>query len=103
MHSHADRDKHVTIMLRNIKQDAISNFDKVSPRLFSNFGTTYDVFSVMHYDGKAFSKNGKETIVPKNLRFAKVIGQREGLSRGDIMRVNNMYECPAFDFTRLYG
>jgi hypothetical protein len=101
MHSHADRDKHVKIMFQNIKQDAISNFDKVSPRLFSNFGTTYDVFSVMHYDSKAFSKNGKETIAPRNLRFSKIIGQREGLSRGDITRVNNMYECPPFDFNRL--
>lgn len=102
MHSHAGRDKFVEIKFRNIKEDTISNFDKVDPSLFSNFGTEYDLFSVMHYDSKAFSKNGQETIVPRNRRFAKVIGQREGLSEGDIQRINNMYECSPFQFP-LYG
>lgn len=59
MHSHAGRDKFVKIEYKNIKQDALSNFDKVDPRLFSNFGTEYDLISVMHYDTKAFSKNGE--------------------------------------------
>lgn len=94
MHSHADRDRFVEIKYRNIQSNAVSNFDKVNPRLFSNFGTSYDLWSVMHYDGNAFSKNGEATIIPRNRRFAKVIGQREGLSRGDALRINNMYECP---------
>lgn len=102
MHSHAGRDQHVQIMFRNVKEDAKSNFDKVDPKLFSNFGTDYDLFSVMHYDTKAFSKNGKETIVPKNRRFAKVVGQREGLSKGDIQRINNMYECSPFQFGGIF-
>jgi Astacin (Peptidase family M12A) len=95
MHSSADRDRYVEIVYANIRPEAVSNFDRVNPKKFSNFGTEYDLFSVMHYDKKAFSKNGQDTIVPKNRRFAKVIGQRVGLSKDDVKRINNMYECAA--------
>lgn len=47
----------------------------------------------MHYNPKAFSKNGKETIVAKDATFNGKIGQRRGLSRGDAERINNMYGC----------
>lgn len=93
MHSHADRDKFVEVKWRNIQPDAISNFDKVDSEFYGNFGTPYDLYSVMHYDRDAFSKNGEDTIVPKNRRYKRIIGQRIGLSRGDIKRINNMYNC----------
>ncbi|CRL02609.1 CLUMA_CG015841, isoform A [Clunio marinus] len=93
MHSHVDRDDYVEIIYDNIKKNDISNFDKVDPELFSNFNTSYDLYSVMHYDKKAFSKNGKATIVPKDSRFRDFIGQRTGLSKGDVTRINNMYQC----------
>jgi Astacin (Peptidase family M12A) len=93
MHSSYDRDRYVHIDYNNIKRDSISQFDLVSPRVFSNFGTNYDLFSVMHYDKKAFSRNGLDTIVPRNRRFIKVIGQRQGMSRNDVRRLNNMYQC----------
>lgn len=93
MHSHADRNKFVDIKWGNIDNDAISNFDTVDPTKFSNFGTAYDLYSVMHYDKTAFSKNGQETIVPRNRRYRNIIGQRIGLSKGDAKRVNNMYKC----------
>lgn len=93
MHSHSQRDKYVEILYRNVKPETNVNFEKVSPRVFSNFGTDYDLWSVMHYHSTAFSKNGQDTIVPRNRRFSKVMGQREGLSKGDAQRINNMYEC----------
>jgi Astacin (Peptidase family M12A) len=93
MHSSADRDSHIQINYENIQQAALSNFDRVDPKKFSNFGTDYDLYSVMHYNGKAFSKNGKDTIVPKNRRYSKIIGQRTGLSINDVKRINNMYNC----------
>lgn len=93
MHSHAERDKYIEIMWENINPKTIPNFDKVDPRKFSNFGTGYDLYSVMHYDSMAFSKNHKPTIVPKNRRYKNVIGQRVGLSVGDAARLNNMYKC----------
>lgn len=93
MHSSADRDNYVNINYNNIRSDSVSNFDLDDPRVFSNFGTKYDLYSVMHYDKKAFSKNGKETIIPRNRRFSKVIGQRVGMSKNDVKRINNMYRC----------
>lgn len=93
MHSHADRDKYVDIKWENIQQDAISNFDTVDPEKFSNFETPYDLYSVMHYDKTSFSKNGKDTILPRNRRYKRIIGQRIGLSIGDVKRINNMYKC----------
>lgn len=93
MHSHSDRDKFVDIKWNNIQSDAISNFDKVDPEKFSNFETPYDLYSLMHYDKRAFTKNGRETIVPKDRRYRNVIGQREGLSVGDRQRIINMYKC----------
>lgn len=47
----------------------------------------------MHYNPKAFSKNGEFTIVPKDLTFKDKIGQRRGLSPGDAQRIKNMYGC----------
>lgn len=47
----------------------------------------------MHYGHSGFSKNGGYTIVPKNNAFINVIGQRGGLSDGDIRRINSKYNC----------
>jgi len=93
MHSHSDRDDFVKINWENIQAGVSRNFDKVSKSLFGNFGTSYDLVSVMHYGSKSFSKNGKHTIVPKNLAYLDKIGQRIGLSQGDVDRINNMYKC----------
>ncbi|KAG5668445.1 hypothetical protein PVAND_016385 [Polypedilum vanderplanki] len=93
MHSHSDRDKYVTIVWNNIDRKAYNNFEKNDPRKFSNFGTDYDFYSVMHYNPTAFSSNGKRTIVPKIEKYRNVIGQRVGLSEGDAQRINNMYNC----------
>ena len=48
----------------------------------------YDYGSIMHYPATAFSKNGQPTIVTKN---GATIGQRQGLSPGDIAAVQSMY------------
>ena len=48
----------------------------------------YDYDSIMHYPRWAFSKNGKDTIVPHG---DQIIGQRSSLSEGDIAAVEYMY------------
>jgi len=93
MHSSPDRDNFVTIQTQNINPSAISNFRATSSSSYWNFGTTYDYNSIMHYGNKAFSRNGGYTMITKDQRYFSKIGQRNGLSVGDIARINNMYKC----------
>jgi len=84
--SRSDRDAFVTINFDNIDPAAISNFnqrisdgDDVGP---------YDYGSIMHYPRTAFSINGLDTIVPTDPTAS--IGQRTGLSSGDIVAANSI-------------
>lgn len=90
MHNRPDRDKYVKIMWKNIAPQWFSEFDKVNPSNFNHLGTPYDYQSIMHYGATAFTKNGGITILTKN---GEEIGQRFGLSKGDIRRINNKYKC----------
>ncbi|XP_050434322.1 uncharacterized protein LOC126841740 [Adelges cooleyi] len=85
-----NRDEYITVHDENIDKDAISNFNKYSEVLVNDFGVSYDYGSVMHYSRKAFSTNGKDTIVPKKPDV--VIGQRVGMSIKDLEKVNKMYK-----------
>lgn len=103
MQNHIDRDNFVQINKENIKKKQRHNFKKVSLGEFGDFGTNYDYLSVMHYNSKAFHKNGEDTIVVsaknssglKRLDYllTKMIGQQKNLSKGDITRINRMYKC----------
>ncbi|CAO1441915.1 unnamed protein product [Diamesa hyperborea] len=94
MQSHTDRDNYVKIIFENIPGgQRNNNFQKYGSHLINNFDTPYDYTSVMHYPKNAFGKKGRNTIVPHNKKFLNVIGQRNGMSSGDIIRINNMYQC----------
>jgi hypothetical protein len=84
--SREDRDAFVTIQWANIIPSAVNNFaqhitdgDDVG---------AYDYGSIMHYPRNAFSANGQDTIVPTDP--SAVIGQRDGLSPGDIAAANSV-------------
>ena len=51
----------------------------------------------MHYRRFAFSKNGLPTIVPK--QSGVILGQRNGLSAGDIAAVHHMYRTTHLNLT----
>ena len=86
--SREDRDTFVTINWVNIQSGTEHNFNQhISDG--DDVGA-YDYGSIMHYPRDAFSKNGQPTIVPTNA--TAVIGQRTGLSAGDIAAANSM--CP---------
>jgi hypothetical protein len=94
--SREDRDAFVTIRWANIKAGHEHNFnqhiadgDDVGP---------YDYGSIMHYPRTAFSSSGQDTIVPT--QDGVQIGQRSGLSAGDVAAVTWMY--PALEPTRTW-
>jgi choriolysin H len=93
MQTHTARDDYVTVNFENISPSYASNFVKRNPRYWGNFGTPYDLLSVMHYRRKAFSINGLDTIVPRDISFIDKIGRLPDLSAGDIERIKNMYQC----------
>ncbi|XP_070505760.1 zinc metalloproteinase nas-4-like [Chironomus tepperi] len=89
-----DRDTYVTIRKDNIQNDKYINFEKLSPEEEDNLGTKYDYKSVLHYSPYSFSKNGQPTIETKGApSTSDQMGQREGLSSSDILKINRMYNC----------
>ena len=83
--SREDRDQFVTMHWDNIKEDKEHNFNQhISD---GDDVLEYDYGSIMHYPRAAFSTNG-DTITPPD---GVAIGQRLGLSDGDIAAVVYMY------------
>lgn len=87
--SSSDRDEYVEIVWENISDGHESNFNKYNDSYVTNYGTSYDYESIMHYSAKAFSKNGNDTIVA--LRNVTTLGQRNGFTDKDISKLNQMY------------
>ncbi|MEM1256347.1 MAG: Dot/Icm T4SS effector Zinc-dependent metalloprotease LegP [Cyanobacteria bacterium P01_H01_bin.21] len=86
--SREDRDRHIKIHWDNIKSDHAHNFSQ-----HINDGDDhgpYDYASIMHYHATAFAKDrNKPTITP--IISSKHIGQRQGLSAGDIATIRTLY------------
>ena len=86
--SREDRDLFVTIHWENIQAGMAAQFNQHITD-GDDLGA-YDYGSIMHYARTAFSKNGQDTITPDQPANAQ-IGQRNGLSAGDIAAVHEMY------------
>lgn len=85
--SRADRDLFVKIVWNKIQSNAIHNFDQhitdgddIGP---------YDYGSIMHYPRTAFTTDGSDTVIPVDPPTAQ-IGQRNGLSPGDVAAANSL-------------
>jgi hypothetical protein len=88
--SREDRDTFVRIEWANINPAAQHNFTQHIAD-GEDLGP-YDYGSIMHYPPTAFSINGQPTIVAlQPLPSGVVMGQRNGLSQGDIDGVHAMY------------
>jgi len=85
--SRADREKFIEVVWGNIIPSTSHNFDQhvVDGIDLGN----YDYGSIMHYPVDAFSKNGQNTLRPKQHTDAH-IGQRDGLSTGDIAAIQHL-------------
>jgi len=86
--SRSDRGTHVNIHLDNVEEGREGNFNK-RPNDGDDYGA-YDYDSIMHYSKRAFSKNGLDTITTKPIAGIP-IGQRAGLSPGDINAAHSIY------------
>lgn len=85
--SRSDRDTFIKVVDANINVNAKFNF-RIQIQGATDLGD-YDYASIMHYSSKAFSINNQPTIVP--LQPGAVIGQRNGLSKGDVESVKKLY------------
>lgn len=85
--SREDRDSFITVNWQNITPGQEHNFNQHITD-GDDIGA-YDYGSIMHYGMYAFSRNGQPTIVPK--QTGVTIGQRNGLSAGDIAAVHHLY------------
>ncbi|XP_016113516.1 high choriolytic enzyme 1-like [Sinocyclocheilus grahami] len=86
----SDRDEYVKINWENMSPDMAYNFQKQNT---NNQKTPYDYGSIMHYGRTAFSiQPGLETITPIPDETVE-IGQRQGMSNTDILRINKLYGC----------
>jgi len=85
--SREDRDLFVTINWQNIQAGMAAQFNQHITD-GDDLGA-YEYGSIMHYPRTAFSKNGQDTITPTDPNAQ--IGQRNGLSAGDLAAVRAMY------------
>lgn len=90
--SREDRDTFVTIQWQNIIPGFEANFNQHITD--GDDVGNYDYGSIMHYPRDAFSVNGQDTIVPT--QPGAQIGQRNGLSAGDIAAANVLCQAPYF-------
>lgn len=87
-HTRPDRDAYVRVNYPNIKRCKVGNFDK-KPAASTISSRGYDYGSIMHYSRTAFTSNGRPTI--EVIRPDIEIGQRDGLSAGDIEMITSIY------------
>ncbi|XP_019762656.1 tolloid-like protein 1 isoform X1 [Dendroctonus ponderosae] len=97
-HTRPDRDNYVQVFEENIMKGQQTNFNKLPTDQVTSLGQKYDYNSIMHYARNTYSINGfSDTIQPIGIPLgmkAPEIGQRVGLSAGDIEQTLILYNCP---------
>uniref|UniRef100_A0A0N5A5P0 Zinc metalloproteinase n=1 Tax=Parastrongyloides trichosuri TaxID=131310 RepID=A0A0N5A5P0_PARTI len=89
--SRSDRDNFLEIHNENYTPDKATNFYRYGYGTVENYGIIYDYGSVMQYNGKSFSSNGLDTMVPKMSFFNYAMGQSVGYTHYDLKLLNNYY------------
>lgn len=91
-----DRNQYVCILADNIEDGQEGNF-AICKAGYQGVG--YDYASIMHLRTTAYSDDEEFTIEVVNkdeyvAQGSPKLGNREGLSRGDILKANRFYNCP---------
>jgi len=68
-------------------------FDKYSYVTIDKIGKDYDFQSIMHYDRKAFTKNGLDTISRIDKPDENFGMPQKTMSPQDIVELNALYDC----------
>ena len=94
-HTRRDRDHYVRIDFTNVQPSFIHNFEQMGGD--DPVNGAYDYDSIMHYNSWAFALDrSKPTVVPIDSsgrpRADVIIGQRSGLSDGDIASIASLYD-----------
>ncbi|KAL1243697.1 Zinc metalloproteinase nas-6 [Trichinella spiralis] len=93
--SRTDRDDFIIIRAENVIPSMVGQFRKIELPYVDFLDEKYDYYSIMHYDSKAFSRNGENTIEAIEPKMTEVIGKALELSASDIRKLNKLYECTA--------
>ena len=94
-HQRWDRDKYINIVWENVNPRKIAQFYKYN---FDTYGVEYDLASIMQYSLNFFSRDGivNSMEVRDNVTHSvAVIGRQLRPSKGDLTRLNRMYNCPS--------
>lgn len=91
IHIGADRDDYIKILWDNVLPDKKKKFAIKND--LQDLDVEYDYSSLMHYSEYAYSKNGEKTIIPLKDLNGATLGQRNHLSKKDILKVNRLYDC----------
>jgi hypothetical protein len=86
-HSRIDRDNYIKINMENIENEHESKFVIYNGETFLS---PYDIYSIMHYDSYAFSKNGLPTIEAINPSIGMLDGSEE-MTINDAQMIRNLY------------
>ncbi|XP_064638104.1 protein draper-like isoform X2 [Lineus longissimus] len=94
-HQLPERDRFIKINWNNVNQAFNDAFSTYKDSELVRFGIPYDLSSVMHYEVKAFSQTGGQTIIPRDRSKEPWIGNVwiSQMSFTDVMIVNKMYKC----------
>lgn len=89
-HQRSDRDNYVTIFLENVDPNQQNNFTLITQTI--NY-TPYDFLSIMHYERRAFSTNGQNTIEPRPeyMQYLDIMGRVSTLSDFDREAMRKLY------------
>lgn len=92
-HMRYDRDSYLRIKWQNIVPSMFDQFEKI-PVTEYRPAHKFDYNSIMIYGSKAFSKNGKDTMVPKNRKMSIYESHfKKKLSSADKTNINSLYDC----------
>jgi uncharacterized protein (TIGR03437 family) len=87
----ADRNRFITVLYENIDKAYIFNYDQAG-LAGADLGP-YDFNSIMHYGAYSFSRDGIAPAI-ETVPAGIPIGQRAGLSSGDLEAVQRLYGAP---------